>query len=145
MYTVIFSLEIEPATTECRPETLPLSHLSTSHISNQQIMIIARPINRNVSCKLHPYSLQRTRSPPEPRLPRGIELVDLAIHNIIPLLKKEICTLLIYVIYYIYKGRDLYLGERAYVDLSLDWFGLVSLFLMAYQLFLGYLMPNPFS
>ena len=26
-------------------------------------MVIARPINLNVSCELHPYSLQRTRSP----------------------------------------------------------------------------------
>ena len=35
-------------------------------------MVIAWPINLNVSCKLHPYSLQRTRSPPEPRLPKRI-------------------------------------------------------------------------
>ena len=35
-------------------------------------MVIAQPITRNVSCKLHPYSLHRTRSPPEPRLPRRI-------------------------------------------------------------------------
>ena len=41
-------------------------------IRNQLVMIIARPINLNVSCKLHPYSLQRTRSPPGPRLPKRI-------------------------------------------------------------------------
>ena len=35
-------------------------------------MVIAWPINLNVSCKLHPYSLQRTRSPPEPLLPKRI-------------------------------------------------------------------------
>ena len=35
-------------------------------------MVISRPINLNVSCKLHPYSLQRTRSPPGPRLPKRI-------------------------------------------------------------------------
>ena len=35
-------------------------------------MVIARPLDLNVSCKLHLYSLQRTRSPPEPRLPKRI-------------------------------------------------------------------------
>ena len=39
---------------------------------DQLVMVIARPINLNVSCKLHPYSLQRTWSPPGPRLPRRI-------------------------------------------------------------------------
>ena len=39
---------------------------------NQLVMVIVRPINLNVSCKLHPYSLQKTRSPPRPRLPRKI-------------------------------------------------------------------------
>ena len=29
-------------------------------------------INPNVSCKLHPYCLQKTRSPPGPRLPKRI-------------------------------------------------------------------------
>ena len=37
---------------------------------NQLVMVIARPINLNVSWKSHPYSLQRTRSPPGPRLPK---------------------------------------------------------------------------
>ena len=32
----------------------------------------ARPINLNVFCKLHSYSLQRTRSPPGPCLPKTI-------------------------------------------------------------------------
>ena len=31
---------------------------------NQLVMLIARPNNLNVSCKLHPYSFQRTRSTP---------------------------------------------------------------------------------
>ena len=35
-------------------------------------MVIVRPIDLNVSCKLHPYSSQRTRSPPRPRLPKRI-------------------------------------------------------------------------
>ena len=35
-------------------------------------MVIAWPINLNMSCMLHAYSLQRTRSPPGPRLPRRI-------------------------------------------------------------------------
>ena len=36
------------------------------------LVVIVRPINMNVSCKLHPYCLQRTQSPPGPRLPRRI-------------------------------------------------------------------------
>ena len=39
---------------------------------NYLVIVIARPINLNVSCKLHPYSLQRTRSSPGPRHPRRI-------------------------------------------------------------------------
>ena len=39
---------------------------------NQLVMVIARPINLNESCKLHLYSLQRTRSPPGPGLPKRI-------------------------------------------------------------------------
>ena len=35
---------------------------------NQVVMVIARPIDLNASCKLHPYSLQRTRSPLGPCL-----------------------------------------------------------------------------
>ena len=39
---------------------------------NLLFMVIALPINLNVSSKLHPYSLQRTWSPLEPRLPKRI-------------------------------------------------------------------------
>ena len=39
---------------------------------NKLFMVFTRPINLKVSCKLHPYSLQRTRSPPGLRLPRKI-------------------------------------------------------------------------
>ena len=35
-------------------------------------MVIVWPINLNLSCKLHPYSLQKARSPPGQRLPRMI-------------------------------------------------------------------------
>ena len=80
---------------------------------NQLVRVIARPINLNVSCELLPYSLQTTRSPPGPRLPKRIENKHLrnyydlkgivcralvfagfsghgnSIHNIIALLKKE--------------------------------------------------------
>ena len=35
-------------------------------------MVFARPINLNVFCKLHPYSLQRNRSPPGPHIPQRI-------------------------------------------------------------------------
>ena len=41
------------------------------------VMVIARLINLNVSCKLHLYSLQRTRSPPRPRLSEGIRNMHL--------------------------------------------------------------------
>ena len=33
-------------------------------MANQLVMVIARPINQYVSCKLPPYSFQRTLSPP---------------------------------------------------------------------------------
>ena len=39
---------------------------------NQRVMLNAQPINLNVSYKLYPYSLQRTRSPPGTRLPEMI-------------------------------------------------------------------------
>ena len=73
-------------------------------------MVIAQPINLNVSSKLHPHSLQRTRSPPGQRLPKRIRNAhprnyynfagkdidirrifchDNSIHNIIPQLKKR--------------------------------------------------------
>ena len=39
---------------------------------NQLVMLIAWSITLNVSCRLRPYSLQRTRSPPGPRLPKRI-------------------------------------------------------------------------
>ena len=48
------------------------SSFCTQVTPNQLVIVIARPINLNVSCKLHPYSLQRTRSPPGPRLPKRI-------------------------------------------------------------------------
>ena len=59
-------LEIQAATTECRAKTLPLSHSPhrTQVMPNQLVMVIAWPINLNVSCKLHLYSLQRTWSSP---------------------------------------------------------------------------------
>ena len=44
----------------------------TQVMLNQIVMVIARPINLNVSCKLHPPSLQRTLSPPGSRRPRRI-------------------------------------------------------------------------
>ena len=44
----------------------------TQVMLNQLVMAIAWLINLNVSCKLHLYSLQRTRSPPGPRLHKRI-------------------------------------------------------------------------
>ena len=49
------------------------SSYRTQVTSNQLVMVIARPNNLNVSCKLHPYSFQRTRSPHHgPRLPKKL-------------------------------------------------------------------------
>ena len=64
--------EIEPATTE--PKLYNWAHSSYRALvtPNELMMVIARPINLNVSCKLHPYSLQITRSPPGQRLPKRI-------------------------------------------------------------------------
>ena len=46
-------------------------------------MAIVLPINLNVSCKLHPYYLQRTLSPPGPRLPKRIGNTNLRnYHNL---------------------------------------------------------------
>ena len=39
-------------------------------------MVIAQPINLNVSCKLHPYSLQKTRSPQGHVFPSGLEKIS---------------------------------------------------------------------
>ena len=50
-----------------------ISSHRTQVTPNQLVMVIARPNNLNVSCKLHPYSFQRTRSPsPGPRLPKKL-------------------------------------------------------------------------
>ena len=50
------------------------SSYRTQVTPNQLVMVIARP--NNLSCKLHPCSFQRTRSPPnphpEPRLPKKL-------------------------------------------------------------------------
>ena len=48
------------------------SSYHTQVTPNKLVMVIARPNNLNVSCKLHPYSFQRTRSPPGPRLPKKL-------------------------------------------------------------------------
>ena len=83
-------LEIEPVTIECRAKTLPLSYSPhhTQVMPNQLVMVIAWPINLNVSCKLHLYSLQRTQSPPGPCLPRRIG--DIYPHNYHNLKVKDI-------------------------------------------------------
>ena len=49
----------------------------TQAMPNQLVMEIAQPINLNVSCKLHPYALQRIRSPPGPRLSKKINYYNL--------------------------------------------------------------------
>ena len=55
------------------------SSYRTEVTPNQLIIVIARPNNLNVSCKLHPYSFQRTRSPPGSRL---LKKLGNSIHNI---------------------------------------------------------------
>ena len=49
-----------------------MSLYRTQVTPNQLVIVIARPNNLNVFCKLHPYSFQRTRSPPGPRLPKKL-------------------------------------------------------------------------
>ena len=72
-----------------RPRQRP--KLCISHTSDAKlVMVIALLINLNVSCKLHPYSSQRTRLPPGPRLPKGIRNTHL--FNYYNLKGKEICT-----------------------------------------------------
>ena len=66
------SMEIEPATTELKPHDWANSPYRTQVRPNQQVMVIARPTSLNLSCKLQPYSLQGTWSPPRPRLPKKI-------------------------------------------------------------------------
>ena len=67
------SPEIEPATAQPKLCHWDNSPHRTQVVPKLLLMVIARPINLNVSGKLHPYSLQRTRLPPGPRLPRRIE------------------------------------------------------------------------
>ena len=51
------------------------SSYCTQVMPNQLIMVIVRPINLNVSCKLHPYFFQRTRSSPHGHVfPRRLEI-----------------------------------------------------------------------
>ena len=66
------SLEIEPTTTEPKLYNSPISPYRTRVTPNWVVMVIARPVNLNVSWMLHPYSLPRTWSPPGPRLPKRI-------------------------------------------------------------------------
>ena len=86
-------LEIEPVTTDCRAKTLQLNNQFISHMPNQLVTVIAQPINLNVSRKLHLYSLQRTRSPPGPCLPKRIR-------------NTYLCN------YYDLKGKDI--GQNSY-------------------------------
>ena len=83
-------LEIKPAITDCRAETLQLTTnpYYTQVMPNLLVMVITLPINLNVSCKLHLYSLQRTWSPPGPRLPKRIR--NMHPHNYYDLKGKDI-------------------------------------------------------
>ena len=60
-------------------------------------MVIALPINLNVSCKLYPYSLQRTQSPPGPHRPKRI-------------INTHLCN------YYDVKGKDIHQHFLFYVE-----------------------------
>ena len=49
-----------------------MNPVCTQVTPNYLVIVIAWPVNLNVSCKLHLYPLQRTGSPPGPRLPKTI-------------------------------------------------------------------------
>ena len=75
MYTVIstnWRSNQWPQIVEPKLYNLANSSYRTEVTPNQLVMVIARAINLNVSCKLHPFSLQRTRSPPGLRLSKRI-------------------------------------------------------------------------
>ena len=51
------------------------SSYRTQVMPNKLVMVIARPNNQNVSCKLHPYSSQMTRSPHQGHIfPKSLEI-----------------------------------------------------------------------
>ena len=66
-------LNQQPQNAEPKLYYWAISSHRTQVMPNQLVMAIVQSINLNVSCKLHPYSLQRTQSPPGPCLPRRIE------------------------------------------------------------------------
>ena len=79
----------------------------TQVMPNQLVMVIVWPINLNVSCKLHLYTLQRTQSPPGPCLPKRIGNI-------------HVCN------YYNPKGKDIdvhfsFLGRGIILWIELPW------------------------
>ena len=84
-------------TSHHRDETLQLrySPYRSEVTSNKLVMVIARPINLNVSCKLHLYSLQNTRSPPGPCLHKRIRNTHL--RNYYDLKDKDIDVSLLFI------------------------------------------------
>ena len=81
-------LEIEPATTECRAKTLPLSHKSTSHTDDTE------STSHGNQCWWDPISSKQLSSVSVCRTQvlAGFSGYGNSIHNIIPLLKKIKCT-----------------------------------------------------
>ena len=57
-----------PQITEPKLYSWDINPYRTQVMPNQLVMVIVRLINLNMSCKLHPFSLQRTRWSPGPRL-----------------------------------------------------------------------------
>ena len=99
--------DLHPWISNQRPQIAELKHYNwanrpyrTEVTSNQLVIVIAWPINLNMSCKLHPYSLQRTWSLPGPRLPKRIRNTH----------RRN---------YYDFKGKDSYL-------IQLDWLNINS-------------------
>ena len=74
-------LEIDPVTTEARLYNWTILHTSDA---KTLVMGLAWPINLNESCKLHPYSLERTRSPPGPRLPNSCPMFPYVVRKCSP-------------------------------------------------------------
>ena len=76
MYTVISTTGDRTSDHRLQCQNWATSSYRTQVLPNQLVMVIVRPNNLNVSCKLHPYSFQRTRSPPPQGhvFPRSLEI-----------------------------------------------------------------------
>ena len=79
----------------------------TQVMLNQLVMVIARLIKLNVSCELYLYSLQRTRSPPGPHLPKKIRNTHL--HDYYDLKGKDIDVYFSFSFFFFFLSRGIIL------------------------------------